>query len=293
MIEYLVKGLVARYQALTAFFASSYHWLWDTLEILVVAMLCYGLSLLVRGTRAMPVLMGIVALIAFRLFADFVQFLTLRWILDTFFVWFPIILVILFADDLRRLLGQLGRRFISGLTPQEKFQLFDEIVPACKALSEQGRGALIVIEHKTRLDDHLDTPGKELDALLTSELLLSIFMHGSPLHDGAVLVQNGRLSQAGVILPLTTRIDLPRSAGTRHRAAVGISEQSDAAVVVVSEESGRVSLATEGELHLDIDPERLADRLREYLAGGVENLERAGDAGAPAPAKSAPAPGTA
>ncbi len=257
----------SRIQSLLAFFAENYHWFWDSIEILLVTALLYGLLILVHSTRATPVLIGILALIGLRLLADFFQFLTLLWILDTFFSWFPVILVILFADDLRRALGRLGRNFLPRLSEHQESKLIGEVVHAAQALAKKQIGALIVLEREAALDDHIES-GQAIDAQVSEELLSTLFLPESPLHDGAVLIQHGRITRVGAILPLTLRSDLPVGVGTRHRAAVGIGDLTDAAVVVVSEETGALSAVLGDEFVPGIAADALLETLRDYLARG-------------------------
>ena len=272
MIEYARDMIFERYAAVAAFLGENYHWLRDTIEILIVTSLIYALIVLVRGTRATPVLVGIMALVAFRGFADLFELQTLIWMFDNFFAYFPIILAILFADDIRRALARLGRGFVPRLTKQQESELLEEIVRACQTLKQRTVGALIVIGRESGLDDHVQG-GAELDAIPSKELLVSLFMPSSPLHDGAILIQHGRIQRAGAILPLTLRTDLPDGVGTRHRAAIGISELTDAVVVVVSEETGAISAVMGGEMARELDAPELRVTLRDYLSRGPAEEE--------------------
>ena len=179
--------------------------------------------------------------------ADFLELLTLAWLLDNFLGPAVLIVVILFQADIRRGLARLGRGFFPRLSERQESQMVEEVVRAAQALSARRNGALIVLERRTGLDDQIEA-GTPLDASVTKELLTSIFLPSSPLHDGAVLIQQGRVSYAGAILPLTLRTDLPEGVGTRHRAAVGITEETDAVVIVVSEETGAISVVMGGEM---------------------------------------------
>ena len=267
MIQYVLEALHGHVTNVFAFLGDNYSPIRDTIEILVVATLIYAVLILVRGTRATQVLVGVSALVAFRGLADAFEFQTLIWIFDNFFAYFPIILAILFADDIRRALARLGRGFVPRLTDRQESELLEEIVRACQTLKQRRVGALIVIERESGLDDHVQG-GAKIDALPNKELLIALFMPTSPLHDGAVLLQHGRLSRAGAILPLTLRTDLPDGLGTRHRAAVGVSELTDAVVVVVSEETGNISAVMGGEMAQDLDAPELRVTLRDYLSRG-------------------------
>lgn len=278
MIAYALEAIYGRASNMIAFLQENYSPFRDTVEILLVATLIYALLILVRGTRATQVLIGVSALVAFRGLADIFELQTLIWIFDNFFAYFPIILAILFADDIRRALARLGRGFVPRLTERQESELLEEIVRACQTLKQRQVGALIVIERESDLGDHVQG-GSEIDAVPSQELLVSLFMTSSPLHDGAVLLQHGRLRRAGAILPLTLRTDLPQGVGTRHRAAVGISELTDAVVVVVSEETGSISAVMGGELARDLDAPELRVTLRDYLSRGPgeDEIEDIGD----------------
>jgi len=267
VIQYVIELADSQLQDILAFLAENYNPVRDTIEILVVATVIYALLILVRGTRATQVLVGVSALVALRGLAGAVEFQTLTWIFDNFFAYFPVILAILFADDIRRALARLGRGFVPRLTERQESELLEEVVRACQTLQQRRVGALIVIERESALDDHVQG-GAEIDALPSKELLVALFMPASPLHDGAVLVQHGRLARAGAILPLTLRTDLPEGLGTRHRAAVGVSELTDAVVVVVSEETGAISAVMGGEMAQDLDAPELRVTLRDYLSRG-------------------------
>ncbi len=267
MIQYVIELAHSQFQDILGFLAENYSPVRDTIEILVVASVIYGVLIIVRGTRATQVLVGVSALVALRGIAGAVEFQTLTWIFDNFFAYFPVILAILFADDIRRALARLGRGFVPRLTERQESELLEEVVRACQTLQQRRVGALIVIERESTIDDHVQG-GAVIDAMPSKELLISLFMPASPLHDGAVLLQDGRLSRAGAILPLTLRTDLPEGVGTRHRAAVGVSELTDAVVVVVSEETGAISAVMGGDMARDLDAPELRVTLRDYLSRG-------------------------
>jgi uncharacterized protein (TIGR00159 family) len=265
VIEYLFEQLAVHAAELWSFLESNFDPVRDTLDVMLVAVGIYWLLLLIRGTRAVQVLVGLGALIALRVAADFLELLTLSWLLDTFLAPAVIIIVVLFAADIRRALARVGGGFFPRLSERQESQLVEEVVRASQTLSARRNGALIVLERRTGLDDQIEA-GIPLDAAVSKELLTSIFLPTSPLHDGAVVIQQGRVSLAGSILPLTLRTDLPEGVGTRHRAAVGITEETDAVVVVVSEETGAISLVIGGELLRGLDAPRLRVALRDALA---------------------------
>jgi len=263
----------------------NYHPVWDTLDILAVTLALYGLLLLIRGTRAVQMMVGLLVLIAARLLSDVFQLSAMGLILQNFFNWGWLIIIILFQNDIRRALARMGGGFFPSVTPREATQMLEEIVRAAQTLAQKRVGALIVLERETNLEDLVEA-GVALDAAVTKELLVSTFLPYSPLHDGAVLVKEGRLSHAGCVLPLTLRSNLPEGVGTRHRAAVGITEESDAVVVVVSEETAAISVVVGGEMTRDLDAPRLRKVLRDLLAGDREAREVVeevdGEAGRPA-----------
>jgi diadenylate cyclase len=282
MIEYVIDLIGAQLGELWSFLASNFDPIRDTLDVLLVAVGIYWLLLLIKGTRAIQILVGLGALIGLRVAADFLELLTLAWLLDNFLGPAVLIVVILFQADIRRGLGRLGRGFFPRLSERQESQIVEEVVRAAQVLSARRTGALIVLERRTGLDDQVES-GTPLDAAVSKELLTTIFQPTSPLHDGAVLIQQGRVSHAGAILPLTLRTDLPEGVGTRHRAAVGITEETDAAVIVVSEETGAISVVLGGEMIRGLDAPRLREVLRDALARPDEELPDAEAATTPTP----------
>jgi uncharacterized protein (TIGR00159 family) len=264
VIQFLWQQLVGVWE----YVAANYHPVWDTLDILVVTLAVYWLLLLIRGTRAVQMLMGLLLLIVVRLVSEWAQLATVGLILDNFFTWGVIIIIILFQQDIRRALARMGRGFFP-VSPREETQMLEEIVRAAQTLAQKRVGALFVLERETNLEDLIEA-GVALDATVTKELLTAIFLPYSPLHDGAVVIRGGRIAHAGCVLPLTLRTDLPEGVGTRHRAAVGVTEDSDAVVVVVSEETAAISVVVAGEMTRNLDAPRLRVVLRDLLAGDRE-----------------------
>lgn len=243
----------------------------DLIDILVVTAGIYWLLLLIRGTRAVQILVGLIVLIAASAASYVFELVTLRLILENFAPSAAILIVIIFQNDIRRALARVGRGFFPSVSAQQSSQVLEEIVRAVQKLAQRRIGALIVLERETQLDDQIEA-GTVVDAAVTKELLASIFLPRSPLHDGAVVVQGGRVAHAGCILPLTLSEDLPEGVGTRHRAAVGITEETDAVVIVVSEETGSISVVMRGELVQDLDPPILRVVLRDIMTGERDNL---------------------
>ena len=261
---------------LAEFFNSRFDPLRDTVDILLVMAGIYWLLLLIRGTRAIQILVGLIVLIALSLASELFQLAALGMILERFLGSAVLIIVILFQNDIRRALARVGRGFFPSFSVQQELQVVEEIVRTAGALSQRRHGALIVLERESNLGDLIEA-GVNVDAALSKELLTSIFQPSSPMHDGAVVIQEGRVSIAGCILPLTLRTDLPEGLGTRHRAAVGITEETDALVVVVSEETASISVVLGGEMLRGLDAPRLRVVLREILGGERKELPEASE----------------
>jgi uncharacterized protein (TIGR00159 family) len=273
----MIEWLWDLVRELWAYLQENFNPITDALDILVVAFAIYWMLLLIRGTRAVQVLLGLVVLIGVSFVSETLQLDTLRLILDNFLPSAAVIIVVLFQQDIRRALARVGRGFFPQVSAQQESQILEEIVRAAQTLAQKRVGALIVMERETGLDDQIEA-GHPIDAAITKELLTALFLPYSPLHDGAVVIQNGRLAVAGAILPLTLKSDLPEGVGTRHRAAVGITEETDAVVIVVSEETTSISVVMSGEMIRDLDPPRLRVLLRDILAGDRRDLNDLSDA---------------
>jgi diadenylate cyclase len=253
----------------------------DTVDIVAVTLGIYWLLLLIRGTRAGQILVGLLVLFTANFASETFGLVTLRSILATFMQSAIIIIVILFQHDLRRALARVGRGFFPSVSAQQESQMLEEVVRAAQTLAQKRLGALIVLERETSLEDQIEG-GQAVDAAVTKELIVSLFVPYAPLHDGAVVIQGGRVALAGAILPLTLKTDLPEGVGTRHRAAVGITEETDAVVVVVSEETKAISLVMGGEMVRELDAPRLRELLREILGGERRDLAGVSEESAPA-----------
>ncbi len=241
----------------------------DFLDILVVAFVTYWIILLIKGTRAVHMIAGLAIVFIAYVISRILPMYTLHWILNSFLSSVILIIVILFQDDIRRALARMGiNPLFAGISPKEEGRLFDEIISSTLSMSEQKVGALIVLERDTRLDDFIH--GRTiLDARVSRELLAGIFFPLSPLHDGATILREGRIYAAGCFLPLTERTDIDKSLGTRHRAALGISEQTDAVTMVVSEEDGSISIALDGILQHNLNPLTLKETLTNIFSSSV------------------------
>ncbi len=256
MIEFLVDWFGQQTTEVWSFVTTNFDPLRDTLDIAIVSFAIYWLLMLMRGTRAIQVLLGLIALIALRLAADLFELVTLSWILDNFLASAVLIIIVLFQADIRRGLARMGRGVFPSISEHQESQILEEVVRASQGLAEKRVGALIVLERDTGLEDMVES-GTPVDAVVSKEILTSIFLPYSPIHDGAVVVTQGRITHAGCILPLTLRTDLPDGVGTRHRAAVGITEETDAVVIVVSEETGGISVVVGGQLRRNLDAPQL------------------------------------
>jgi len=238
------------------------------LDIFLVAVLIYQILLLIRGRRAVHVLVGIGFVLAVYLLSVTAGLTVLRTILEGLAPYTAFALIVMFQGEIRRMLTRIGERKWAGFGARvESREVAEEIVLAVSHLASHRIGALIVIEGEVGLRTFIES-GVPIDARVTRDLLLAIFQPGGPLHDGAAIVTGGRLAAASCFLPLTMNPELSRVFGTRHRAAIGVSEDSDCLAIVVSEERGAISLASAGELESDITAERLAERLSHPVKGG-------------------------
>jgi diadenylate cyclase len=267
MIEAIWNAL----RGLLEYFGANFDPVRDVIDILLVTIGIYWLLILIRGTRAFQILLGLLVLYAMNVASEIFQLITLRTLLEKFVKYGVLIVIVLFQHDIRRALARVGRGVFPAAARQRETQILEEVVRACQELARKRIGALIVLEREIQLVDQIES-GTQLDAAVLRDLLISIFNPYSPLHDGAVVIQNGRLSYAGCILPLTMREELPDGVGTRHRAAVGLSEETDAVVVVVSEETGGLSVALGGALVQGLDAPNLRAVLRDILNGERNHL---------------------
>lgn len=252
----------------------------DVIEIIIIAFVLYNIFVWIKNTKAWVLLKGIVVVGVFALFAYILNLRTILWIAGKTLSVGIIALVIIFQPELRRALEQLGRKkmgfasIFSFADNADKGELFskktaDELVRAVYEMGAVKTGALIVLERDMLLDEYERT-GIEVDAVFTSQLLINIFEHNTPLHDGAVIVRGNRIVAATCYLPLSDSINLSKEFGTRHRAGVGISEVTDSVTIIVSEETGRVSVAEGGQLMIDMDREELRDKLESLRKKTVE-----------------------
>jgi uncharacterized protein (TIGR00159 family) len=236
---------------------------WDLVDILVVAFLIYEVLKLIKGTRAVQMAVGAAVLVVFSYTSQGTRLETLNWLIRNFVGYIVFAAIVLFQADIRRALAHFGRApfFRYFAKPETEEESIEELVVAAGMLSSQRIGAIIAVERQIGLRNYIEG-GIPLDAVLTYDLLVSIFQPASPLHDGAVIVQGDRVAAAACFLPLTVSPRLGKDLGSRHRAAIGLTEENDSLAIVVSEETGRISLVVGGEIERGLDAETLRARLR-------------------------------
>lgn len=240
---------------------------WDVLDILAVSFLIYEGLKLIRGTRAVQMAVGSMLVVGLFYVSQLAPLQTLNWLIRNALVYVAFAAIVIFQSDIRRALAHLGQApFFRYFTRQQASdETIEEVVVAATMLSQQKVGAIIGVEREIGLRNYIES-GIPLDATLTYDLLVTIFQPGSPLHDGAVILQETRAAAAACFLPLTVNPKVGRELGTRHRAAIGVTEESDAVAVVVSEETGQISLAFEGEIERGLGPEELRRRLQDLVS---------------------------
>lgn len=251
----------------------------DVAEILIIAVLLYYTLVWMKTTRAWILLKGLIVILAFLLLAYFFRMTTILWMAQNVLGFAVTALIVVMQPELRKALEELGKKnIISSVLPfdnshrvNEEFseKTINEITKACVEMGKVRTGALIVIEQKVSLRDYERT-GIDVDGIVTSQLLINIFEHNTPLHDGAVIIQGNRVVSATCYLPLSDNLGLSKELGTRHRAGVGISEITDSLTIIVSEETGKISVAYEGELERNLDADSLRDRMHKILNNPVE-----------------------
>jgi diadenylate cyclase len=230
----------------------------DGLEIIILFAFIYYFLSFIKGTKALQMMIGVVSLLVLMILSDFLKFETLSFIFRGFGTAWIILLVLLFQPELRNALARLGARFGKAFTQEIKMPI-DEIAKTVFALSEKKQGAIIVIEKEVSLKDYIDT-GQLIESKLTSEIILTIFTPLSPLHDGAIVIKGNTILAAACILPVSEK-PLVTEIGTRHRAALGLSEETDAVCIIVSEETGNISMAVKGELITNIPKTKVKQEL--------------------------------
>jgi uncharacterized protein (TIGR00159 family) len=241
------------------------RWLLDVLDVGLVAFIIYRIILLIKGTRAVQMLLGLAVVLIVYIASQVAGLYTLHWLIDNFLSSIILVIVVIFQNDIRRALIHVGRNpFFADMSYREETEVMEELVKACLSMSGKRIGALIVIERETGLNDFLEV-GVVLDAKVNTELLVAIFNPKSPIHDGALILQQGRLTRAGCFLPLSQDARISAQLGTRHRAAIGLTELVDAVAIVVSEETGKISVVIGGRITRDLDANSLKRVLTKLL----------------------------
>jgi len=237
----------------------------DLVDVTLMSIIVYRLLLLIKGTKAAHMLMGLGVLLIASLLSAYFEIYTVDWLIQSFWAQIVIAIIILFQPEIRRALAQMGEtKLFRTLTSAEELKSLEEIVRATIALANRNIGAIIAIERDTSLQDFVEV-GTPLDAKVSKEVLLSLFHPTSPIHDGAVVIKGNRIVAAGCFLPITMSPDISKNFGTRHRAALGLSEETDAVVLIVSEETGTVSMALNGKLETHLDMGTLRDMLTDMF----------------------------
>ncbi|HEY2491718.1 MAG TPA: diadenylate cyclase CdaA [Paenibacillus sp.] len=239
----------------------------DIIDIAIVSYIIYHVILLIRGTRAVQLLKGILFLVIIWALSTWFDLYTLKWLMNQMFTFGVLAVFIIFQPELRRALEQLGRGKLFGRTSaenEEVTKLISEVIKAMNYLSRRKIGALIVFERDTGLNEYTES-GIPMKSIISSELIINIFIPNTPLHDGAMIIQSNQIAASACYLPLSENPFISKELGTRHRAAIGISEVGDAVAVVVSEETGQISLAMNGQVVRDIKEESLISKLYEEL----------------------------
>jgi diadenylate cyclase len=239
---------------------------WDLLDIAIVSLLIYESLKLIRGTRAVQMAVGSLLIVGLFYVSRLVPLQTVNWLIRNMLVYVAFAAIVIFQSDIRRALAHFGQApFFRYFNRQEAAdETIEEVVVAATMLANQRVGAIIAIEREIGLRNYIES-GIPLDATLTYDLLVTIFHRGSPLHDGAVILQENRVAAAACFLPLTVNPRVGRELGTRHRAAIGLTEESDALAVVVSEETGAISLALDGQIDRSLTPDELRERMRSLV----------------------------
>lgn len=252
----------------------------DIVDIIFVSLIIYRLLLIIKGTKAAQMLIGLVVMLVVSMFSGYFELYSMNWIIQSFWAQIVIVIIILFQPEIRKALAHMGdARFFTAFTPAEELKSLDEIVKASVALANRKIGALMVIERDTSLKDFVEI-GTPLDARVSKEILLSIFHPSSPIHDGAVIIQGNRIVAAGCFLPIVLSKNVGKTLGTRHRAGIGLTEEADALAIIVSEETGGISMSIGGKLKSNLDMGTLRDLLNDLFTK-VEGKKSAKKAKAP------------
>jgi uncharacterized protein (TIGR00159 family) len=236
--------------------------LFAIIDIAVVTFVIYQILLLIRGTRAVQMALGLTVVVTLFYLSPWRELTTMAWLLRNILPYFVFAIIVVFQQEIRRALTHFGKTpFLSGFSTIRRSDFYEEVVLAATTLASRRTGALIVVERDVGLKNYIES-GIALDSRVSYDLLVTIFDPSVPLHDGAVIIQENRIAAAACFLPLTVNPRLSKELGTRHRAAIGITEETDALAIVVSEETGTISIAINGKIERQLDADRLRERLR-------------------------------
>jgi diadenylate cyclase len=241
-----------------------HRWILDFLDITLMSLIIYRLLLILKGTKAVQMLIGLGILLLASLISRYLELYTIDWLVQSFLAQIVIAIIVLFQPEIRRALAHIGETQFLTFTRAEELKSLEEIVRASISLANRKIGALIVIERETSLKDFIEV-GTPLDAKVSRELLASIFHPTSPIHDGAVIIKGNRIAAAGCFLPITLSSELSKALGTRHRAGMGLTEETDAIAIIVSEETGYISMAMNGKLETKLDMGTMRDILTDIF----------------------------
>ncbi len=241
-----------------------HRWILDFFDIALMSLIIYRLLLILKGTKAVQMLIGLGILLLASLVSRHLELYTVDWLVQSFLAQIVIAIIVLFQPEIRRALAHIGEAQFLTFTKAEELKSLEEIVRASISLANRKIGALMVIERETSLKDFIEV-GTPLDAKVSRELLASIFHPTSPIHDGAVIIKGNRIAAAGCFLPITLSSELSKALGTRHRAGIGLTEETDAVAIIVSEETGFISMATNGKLETKLDMGTMRDILTDMF----------------------------
>jgi len=242
-----------------------HRWVLDFLDIALMSLVLYRLLLILKGTKAVQMLIGLGILLLASVASRYLELYTIDWLVQSFWAQIVIAIIVLFQPEIRRALAHIGEAQFLTFTKAEELKSLEEIVRASVSLANKKIGALIVIERDTSLKDFIEV-GTPLDARVSRELLASIFHPTSPIHDGAVIIKGNRIAAAGCFLPITLSSELSKALGTRHRAGVGLTEETDAVAIIVSEETGFISMAMDGRLETKLDMGTMRELLTDMFS---------------------------
>lgn len=265
--------MLLEFENIIRWFFQTFRWQ-DAVDILIVAYVLYKLFQLFKGTRAVQMLLGLTILVMASFFFQWAKLYTISWVLNNLWAYLALGIIIIFQPEIRRALAHVGQNpLFSSISLEAEARTIDELVKSSTAMASRKIGALILLERENSTEGLIEM-GTPIDSKLSKEMLISIFLPYSPIHDGAVLVQKNRIKAAGCFLPLTLNLNLSKELGTRHRAAIGVTEETDAVVIVVSEETGTISVVIGGKITRDLDTQALRRVLTNVMRPARKKTKR-------------------